>query len=629
MKVQAVGLQASLVTSYDQTKTTLQGRTAQRTITDGNGAKSVVGPSPVVTADIFDDTGVAPVGLHCTTQNGRVFIGKGIAAGVWTVSYYTLNASTGALAWVGDLKFTMTNTGAYTLRGFAVDDTTPSAMNFHWFATNTTAIQGGWYASFGVPVADFHQVSVLTYPVATLGSTTKTVYQIGDTTTQAAQTVTVADGGDNDATNGFVYILNGAAATPKIFKFVNTVPTAAPVTGYSQANGTIVITATLPALAGVVLLVNCVKLGTIAHTANSGSLVLTWLTTTTIYNAKTSDVTNGATSLPSLLSGNMAGSADFLTPTAAFGQYSAFIDKFMIMGTIGQVIVKQGINNDPNSKIWGANSFIKSEIGGTITPGDFGAVTNLCLTDMEGWVVMTNTSVGQRNFLALDAFSDEASVATAASGGTLGQINSSIITPVLSGIFSKGVVMGLYYELSKRSVKPTLQYRTSGFATGPGVGFDATWTTVPKDGDLSALAGVTQAQFRFLFTMMALEVSNPPQLNETYFIYTDNTQTSDNWVGSLDNSTQSGNSPMYVAWRLQTAYASVVPKLFARGIDDSGSTIFTFDTVTNAAAFSYSTNNGTSWNALGTIPNTPLTTELRVNVASPSGTRLRWSLAET
>lgn len=629
MKVQALGLQTSLVTSYDQTKTTLQGRTAQRTITDGNGAKQVIGPSPVVTADIEDDTAAPPVGLHCSTKNGRVFIGKGIAAGVWTVSCYTLNASTGALAWVGDLKFTMTNTGAYTLRGFSVDDTTPGSMNFSWFTTNTTAVQGGWYASFGVDIADFHQVSVISYPVATLGSTNKTVYQIGDTASQAAQTVTVADGGDIDPANGFVYILNGAAATPKIFKFVNTVPTAAPTAGYSQANSTIVVTGTLPALAGVVLLVNCVKLGTIAHTANSGSLVLTWLTTTTIYNAKVSDITNGAASLPSLASGNMAGTADFLTPTAAFGQYSAFLDKFIIMGTIGQVIIKQGINNDPNSKIWGLNSFIKTEIGGTITPADFGAVTNLCLTDMEGWAVMTNTSVGQRNFLALDVFSDENIVATAASGGTLGQINSSIISPVLSGLFSKGIVMGLYYELSKRSVKPTLQYRTANFSTGPGVGFDATWTTVPKDGDLSGISGATQVQFRFLFTMQGMEVTNPPQLNEAHFIYTDNTQTSDNWVGSVDNSTPNGTSPMYVAWRLQTAYPVSVPKLFARGIDDSGSVIFTFDTVTNAAAFSYSTNNGTSWNALGTIPNTPLTTELRVNVASPSGTRLRWSLAET
>lgn len=634
MKVLPLGLQSALVTVYDQTKTTLQGNIGQRSITDGNGPKNVLGPQPIVTGDVEGDTGAPPAGLHATTGNGRVFINKGFVAGLLTVSYYlrTTTAGVTTLVWQGDLKFQFPNTGAYTVKGMDVDDTTGSAMNFHFFTTNTTLIQGGWYAAFSINQTAFVKVSVTTIPTATLGSQSGALYQIGDTATQAAQTVQVADGGSVDATNGFAYILHGLAATPKIYKFVSTVPTAVPTAGYSQANGAVIITATLPALSGVVLLVNCVKLtgatGPGVWSSNTGFQCLTWLTTTNIYHAKTSDITNGAASLPSLQTGNMAGSANILTPTAAFGQYSGTLDKFVIMTTLGQVIVKQGISNDANALTWGLNSYIKTETGGTTTPADFGAVTNLALTTNSGFAYMTNTSVGQRNILVYDLTADESSVGNLASAFP-GQINASIISPVLSGNFTKGCMMGIYYELAKRSVKASIQFRTSNFATGPGAGFDATWTTVPKDGDLSTLVNATQAQFRILFTMMGNEVTNPPQIIEAYFVYYDNTQISENWEGSLDNSTQSQNSPMYVAFRMRSAYAATVPKLYVRGVDDSGNVIFLFDTVTNAAVFSYTTNNGTSWNALGTIPNTPLTTEVRVNVASPSGTRLTWSIAES
>lgn len=624
MKVLALGLQTSLTGSYDQTKTTLQGRAALRTINDGNGVKSVLGPSPVVTADVFDDTGVAPVGLHTSTVNGRIFIGKGFAAGVWTISMYTIDFITGARVWAGDLKLTHTNTGAYTLRGFKVDDTNPASMNFYWVTTNTTVQQGGFYACFGINVTDFVTVSVQTFPVATLGSTTKTIYQIGDQAAQAAHTVTVSDGIAIDNSGGFVYILNGVAATPKIFKFVNTVPTAAPVAGYSIANGSIVVTGTLaPALSGTILLVNCVNHApSIGHGPNSGNAVLTWLTTTTIYNAKTSDITNGATSLPSLASANMAGSADFVTPTASFGQYSPTLDKFIIMGSIGQVIVKQGISNDPNSKIFGLNSFIKSETGGSISPSTFGAVTNLCLTSSGGWAIMTNTSVGQRNFVALDLFSDESSL-------TSGEINTSIISPVLTANITKATIMGIYYELAKRSVKATLQYRTSNFSVGPGAGFDATWTTATKDGDLSNLVNATQAQFRFLFTMMGMEVTNPPLINEAYLVYTDQNEISANWQGSVDNTSNSGANPVFSAFRLKVAYPTSVPTLFFRAYDDSNNLVASANTVSNPTFFEYSTNNGTSWNPLGTIPNTILTTEVRYKWASPPGVRVTASLRET
>ena len=624
MKSLPLGIQASTTTSYDQTKTTLQGRARARTITDGNGAKTCLGVSPVVVGDVFDDTGVSPVAIHCSTTNGRIFIGKGIVASIWTISYYTFDTTLGTTSWVGDIKLTLPS-GTQTLKGFEVDDTSSSNMTINFVTTSTTVQTGGFFGVYGVNVTDFVKVSVPTFATATVASTNKVVYQIGDAATQGTHTLTVGAGIGLDISGGFAYILAGVAATPKIFKFVNTVPTTAPVSGYSIANGTIVVTGTLAALSGTILLVNCVRYSsTIGHTTNSGSPVLAWITTTNLYCAKVSDVVNAAVTLPTLVTANMAPSADYLTPTASLGQYSSVLDKWVILTTLGKTLIKQCVNNDPNAILFGGNDTIKIETGGTVTPSDFGGVTNLCVTMMSGWAVLTNTAIGQRDFVALDLYSDQTST-------TAGQINTSIISPVMSNVYGQTFYLAVYKEFTKRSVYPTIQYRTTGFATGPGAGFDALWTTAPKDGDLTPLTLLTggQIQFRILFTVAGYDNTNTSQINELYLLYQPLNEISSNWEGSVDNTTQNGASPCRTAFRLNLAYASTVPTLYFRAYDDSNNLVISANTSANASSFEYSTNNGTSWLPLGTIPNTINTTEVRYNWTSPPGVRVTSSIRES
>jgi hypothetical protein len=99
--------------------------------------------------------------------------------------------------------------------------------------------------------------------------------------------------------------------------------------------------------------------------------------------------------------------------------------------------------------------------------------------------------------------------------------------------------------------------------------------------------------------------------------YTPQSEISDNWVGSGDNTTQNGASPARTAFRLATAYATSVPTLYFRAYDDSGTLVASANTSANPTLFEYSSNNGTSWNSLGTIPNVAGTTEVRYNWATP------------
>jgi hypothetical protein len=80
-----------------------------------------------------------------------------------------------------------------------------------------------------------------------------------------------------------------------------------------------------------------------------------------------------------------------------------------------------------------------------------------------------------------------------------------------------------------------------------------------------------------------------------------------------DNTTQGSGSPSYVAFYLRTAYASAVPTMYGRVIDLSGNQIFAANTASNPTTFQYSTDGGTTWTALGTVPNT-VGTKLRMLV---------------
>jgi hypothetical protein len=115
---------------------------------------------------------------------------------------------------------------------------------------------------------------------------------------------------------------------------------------------------------------------------------------------------------------------------------------------------------------------------------------------------------------------------------------------------------------------------------------------------------------------------------ECFLAYTSSIAMSDNWTGSKVNSSAPSASPFYVAFRLNRAYSSgTVPRMKVTVVDDSGA-VSIYDTITHASAFSYTINNGTSWSALGTVPNTALTTELRLLISAPSGNPVTCGIQE-
>lgn len=155
------------------------------------------------------------------------------------------------------------------------------------------------------------------------------------------------------------------------------------------------------------------------------------------------------------------------------------------------------------------------------------------------------------------------------------------------------------------------------------------WTYIANSADIASYVMGRFVQICVTFQVTGRASRMPAQIQDLNLSVQLPGESSEKWAPSADNTTDSSVSPMYVSWRLQQAYSTSVPTLYVKGYDDAGNVVASFDTVANASAFQYSTNNGTSWLPLGTIPNVAFTTELRVNIATPPLVdRINWSLTE-
>lgn len=632
MKVIPFNIQTTPVTepaAYDQNKPFYSKRLAIRP--DPIDSVPSVGLIPNQFFDLFDDTGLTITNGVWATPNGRLFVSLGFVASVLTVAMYSYNVNTGEKgAWLGSLRFTFAAGSTNTLRGMTVDDTNPAAMVFAFTSTHTTAANGGLFGCWGVPTTDFVTSSLITYPYATsVASLNKVVYKNVDVV--GAQTLTTAVGHDFDSTVGGTisdyYAFAGTAALPRIYKFSMASPPSGTVTAGESASNFTLVTGTFVALAGTIITAsNSIRVGKLAHTSLSGFACLTFMTTTNLYAAKLSDITSGAVTLPSQVTTTTSLDVNkfanaHLTPAISFGSYDQTTDRFYCLTSSGRTMAKQLINNDPNGTVFGNNDVLKNEVGFSFPPSEFGAITNVSMTVQRGWLFLGNTSVGQRGVLMMDVGSDQSNNL------------SFVLSPVVN--INKGTCKTIhnYKALNSRTVTPRVGYRTSNFNVDPNAGiaaFLATFTFVSVNtANLSAVTGVDQVQFVTMFRVMGSTSTNSTQLIEQYLLYSAINELSENWVGSVDNTSAGGASPTRTAFRLVKTYTGSVPTLYYRAYDDSGNLVVSANTSANAAQFQYSANNGTSWNALGTIPNTALTTEIRYNHVSPPGVRITSSIRES
>jgi hypothetical protein len=691
MKTILADLVANVGNTYDQTRTTIQGRVSSKVI----NTQTVLGPPLTKFIDVFSDTGQTPTGTIRVTDANRLFVCGAPTAGNIPILLYDFNLTTGAYAYVGRINVAMPNTASttHTIRALRVAvDSTNTGWKIFLVTTGSVTINGGTFLINSIDKTDFTpggtsipfatannqkavyflqdpanigagQLNIASVGAAYVSSTNKLYvhngvaathqYYVYDTTTSPTYTTNtvnvsvaspgvVSDAGHSFVLNtpvvftsgplptglvvGTVYFVNNPVAGVSYElkattggSSINT--TGSPATGVAigRAFGTtgsnfVHKTGNLPALSGTLLANDSEEYAVpVASPINGGVLngndCVFLATTTNLYLGLISQLTSGAVTWTSLSNSNTLGTVNQITaPTPTFATWSNILDQAVYITNTSKFVSKKLENNVIRS-ITGElnNQYYEGFSPATI---ELGLVTVVALTRRDGWIFAAGGTTGQRGVIAADFKSDYSNDF------------SYIVTKVLDNQNAKLRFYTTYEQLWDSTGNIKLQYRTSGFGSISGG-----WIDVPEYEDLAGLViGSNQIQFKISFSLQSEGASAPAQVNELIAGIDPNDGVSDNWEFSDDFS--DNGVPSRSAFRLKLAYASVVPTLYYRAYDLSDALLINNNSVTNAANFEYSTNNGTSWLPLGTIPNT-VGTLVRYSFTTPPGVDVRPGLKES
>lgn len=694
MKWNKAGLLDDVVSSYDQNKTTIQGRVASKVV----GGQPVLGPPLTKFVDVFVDTAQTPAQVYCT-DNGRLFVlaapVNGTTFDTLPIMLYDFNLTTGAYTYTGRIDVQLPNLAAtvHTIRGFKVIDTGTTGWKIFIATTATVLINGGLFLVNNIDKSDFVTIGQPTIPMAT-STNAKAVYLLQDPSNiGTGQLNTAAVGMVLDAAGNRIYVHNGTAAVHQYYVYdtaaaptyvsasvsvnvatpgvvshaghtfgvnapvtfsAGTLPTGLtlgavyfvrnPVAGVSyelsatsggasiattgspsvgavigRAWGTVGSnwvhkTGNLPVLTGTLLAndsedravpVNAPLNGA----ALNGNACAFLATTSNMYLGLLSELTSGATSWPSLTTSNILGATNEITaPTATFAAWSDVLDAGTYVTNTSKFITKQVVNN----VIRHNTGELNTQYYETFNPAtvNLGLVTVIGMDHANGWLFVAGGTTGQRGVIAVDYRSDHY------------YDHSFIVTKVLDNQNAKLRFINSWEQLWEYTGNIKVQYRNSGFGSISGG-----WIDLDNYEDLQTASMTSnQIQFKICFAIQSEGSSSPAQVNEFIFGADSNNGISDNWEFSDDWS--DNVIPSRSAFRLKKAYASTVPQLFFRAYDLSDSLLINHNTTANAANFEYSTNNGTTWLPLGTIPNT-VGTLIRYTFTSPPGVDIRPGLKES
>lgn len=338
-------------------------------------------------------------------------------------------------------------------------------------------------------------------------------------------------------------------------------------------------------------------------------------TSSNLYLGRLDELTAETTNWPSLTTSNMLGAPNqIIAPVVTSASWSDALDSAIVLfGVAATSSFKFMLKKVENNKL--ATMF--GECGSEIYEATIRDLYQLRVgtswlnfTNNSGWLFALSGATGQRGYLASDVRSDCA------------YDHSYIVSKVLTvpqNTILKSVEIGK--ELTGLSGEVEVYYRTSGFGSISGG-----WTYIDNDQPASISIG-TQIQFKICFRTHSIGRSSHIQVSSLSIGYEAGEELSDNWEYSYDDS--SSGSPTRSAFRLKQAYATSVPLTLAfRAYDLSGVLLVDHDVTNEAANFQYSTDNGTTWLALGTVPNV-VGTLIRYTFTSPPGVDIRPSLKDS
>jgi hypothetical protein len=376
-------------------------------------------------------------------------------------------------------------------------------------------------------------------------------------------------------------------------------------------------TSILPALTGVILLTDSENQATPVDAPVNGGILngnacAFFATSTNMYLGLLSELTAGATTWPSLTTANYLGAiGQYVVPSAINASWSNSIDQAIVALNTVKFLTKKVINNQIDT-VFGQMGIRQYE---AVNPQgvemEFFAAPQ-GFSNQFGWLFSVGPAsvTGQRGVIAMDLKSDIACT------------TSYIVTKVLDFVPTT-TIKRLKATVENRDPGSQLVvfYRTSGFGSISGG-----WVMINPD-EVQAIGSVSQIQFKLGVAVQCIGKSTPIQISSFAVGYDSLEEMSDFWEYSYDDS--SVGSPTRCGFRLRETYAVAVPSSLTFRAFDLSNNMLVSESITAAPTkFQYSTDGGTTWLALGTIPNT-IGTLIRYTFTSPPGVDIRPSLRDS
>lgn len=687
MKSIKAGLLDNVVSIYDQTKTTIQGRVFQKTL---DGAQ-VLGPPLNVFVDTVTDTiassGVTPVLSHLSA-NGRLFSVGSESAGILNLSLHSINLDTGAQVYNGTIRIAIADIAAtgHTLRAITVVDAGTTGWRIYLTTTGSVLINGGLFCVNNVDLADFIAVGPGTLFPAAVGLNQKATYFLQDPAAIGVGQLNIASvGAIVDIPNNKIYVHNGNSTTHQYYVYnTNTslnVPNTAGVVitaatdllthtahgflnndpvflssltgGTGLTNNTVYFvrnitandyqlstttggaainitvdgtcsiarafgttgdaflhkTGNLPVLSGTLNGSSSESYAVPAHTVNAGQPCVFFVTNSSLYLGRLSELTSGAVTWANLVSANIQGATNQITaPNLILANWSTELDRAVYLTAVPNILIaKQLINNSIDSVFAGTSNDFFETFPNKLFPLQWGTATAIQI--QSGWVAIQTSATGQRGVLLSDLRSDAK------------YDYSYIVTPVLNTKASVYKFAASTNKLQGSTGTLKTQYRTSGFGSITGG-----WINIPFSQDITAFASADQVQFKILFNTLGLDECVPAQIQEFYLGVESLFEVSENWEISRELS--SNTIPSRVAFRLKQTYVGAIPTLYFRAFDLVDNLLITNNSVTDVVKFEHSVDNGLTWLPYAGVPNT-VGTLIRYTFTTPPGIDIRPSLKES
>lgn len=554
-------------------------------------------------------SGTAVTGTSTLFQTDRVCVGNRIGFGSTNPDAIAQWFEIGAIA--SDTGITLTTSAGTVTAGtpYVIED-----LRLAVVVTSVTTSLGGLYVVKGLR-RELFSATGTTIPAATTVDNIRACYFLRDAATGTALASFGASLEDPvNAQTRHLWLLE-TLANPVMFRF--NIRAALTLVAGQTASAFVLKTGSGGVLVGAASPSNNGRLANTAHGPGQNLNCIYFTTPSRIYRtADVSTITQGSTVwlIDNMTEVPPGGVSTYpLTGAMLSIEYSGFMDRFIVIssgtggsrsyitqyrtdgGQMDRIILVDMKQND--------SSLVDSST--TPFPSINASAFSVWVEGGVGYFVRNATSSQLNQLYVLPLGADWEYAPTTNCRLILPAMNTPNAKSYISAFGNQADVIG---GATGRNLGMSPQpirgyYRTAGIANNSGG-----WTLLTGPGQLSSVAGAAQMQLMFEFRMDNTMI--PGRLFAAAVLYND-TSMSDNWQGSGNIGSSLANKQF--GFRHAVAYGSAVPRLEVELFDaETGNSLGTDDSTTQAWTWQKSTNAGVTWGAYNSTDRANADTYLRI-----------------